>query len=62
MLILTRRIGETVKVGDNIDVTVVDVKGNQVRIGFQAPEDVLILRPWEGSNPQLQLAASSLRL
>ncbi len=44
MLIITRRIDETVLVGDNIEVTVLAVKGNQVRIGFNAPEDILILR------------------
>lgn len=44
MLIITRRIDETVLVGDNIEVTVLAVKGNQVRIGFNAPKDVLILR------------------
>jgi carbon storage regulator len=44
MLILTRRTGETLKIGDNIDVTVLDVKGNQVRIGIAAPEDVPVHR------------------
>ena len=37
MLILTRRIGETVIIGDNVDITVLGVKGNQVRIGVKAP-------------------------
>jgi len=37
MLILTRRIGETLKIGDDIEVTVLDVKSNQVRIGITAP-------------------------
>jgi carbon storage regulator len=40
MLILTRRIGETVKIGDNVTVTVLSVKGLQVRIGIDAPKDV----------------------
>lgn len=44
MLILTRRKGETLKVGDEVTVTVLGVKGNQVRIGVNAPNDVSILR------------------
>lgn len=44
MLILTRRVGETLIVGDNITVTVLGVKGNQVRIGVNAPKDVSVHR------------------
>ena len=44
MLILTRRIGETVMVGDEIEITVVDIRGDRVRLGFTAPNDVKILR------------------
>jgi len=44
MLILTRRVGETLMIGDNISVTVLGVKGNQVRIGVNAPKDVSIHR------------------
>ena len=44
MLILTRRVGETLMVGDNITVTVLGVKGNQVRIGVSAPKDVAVHR------------------
>ena len=40
MLILTRRVGETVVVGDNISVTVLGFKGSQVRLGIEAPTDV----------------------
>jgi carbon storage regulator len=40
MLILTRRIGETVMIGDNVTVTVMDVHGNQVRVGVNAPKDI----------------------
>ena len=44
MLILTRRVGESLKVGDDITVTVLGVKGNQVRIGINAPRDVAVHR------------------
>ena len=44
MLILTRRIGETIMVGDEVTVTVLGVKGNQVRIGINAPKDVSVHR------------------
>ena len=44
MLILTRRIGETIHIGDDVTVTVLGVKGNQVRIGVNAPEDVSVDR------------------
>lgn len=44
MLILTRRIGETLKIGDEIDVTILGVKGNQVRIGVNAPSQVAVHR------------------
>ena len=44
MLILTRRIGETLNISDNIQVTVLGVKGNQVRIGVTAPKDVPVHR------------------
>ena len=40
MLILTRRVGETLMIGDDVKVTVLGVKGNQVRIGVEAPRDV----------------------
>lgn len=44
MLILTRRIGETVVIGEEIDVTVLGVKGSQVRLGVKAPMDVSVHR------------------
>ncbi len=44
MLILTRRIGETVNIGDDIRVTVLGVKGNQVRLGVDAPKHIPVHR------------------
>jgi len=44
MLILTRRVGETLMIGDEVTVTVLGVKGNQVRIGVRAPKHVSVHR------------------
>jgi carbon storage regulator len=44
MLILTRRVGETLMVGDDVTVTVLGVKGNQVRIGVNAPKEISVHR------------------
>jgi carbon storage regulator len=44
MLILTRRVGETLMVGDDVTITVLGVKGNQVRLGVNAPRDVAVHR------------------
>jgi carbon storage regulator len=44
MLILTRRVGETVMIGNDITVTVLGVKGNQVRVGVNAPKEVAVHR------------------
>lgn len=44
MLILTRRIGENVRIGDDVVVTVLGVKGNQVRLGVEAPKSVPVHR------------------
>ncbi|HDT4719527.1 carbon storage regulator CsrA [Escherichia coli] len=44
MLILTRRVGETLMIGDEVTVTVLGVKGNQVRIGVNAPKEVSVYR------------------
>lgn len=44
MLILTRRIGESIVIGDDVTITVLGVKGNQVRVGVNAPRDVSVHR------------------
>lgn len=44
MLILTRRVGETVMIGENVTVTVLGVKGNQVRVGVNAPKEIAVHR------------------
>lgn len=44
MLILTRRVGETVMIGNDITLTVLGVKGNQVRVGINAPKEVAVHR------------------
>ena len=44
MLILTRRIGEALMIGDDVTVTVLGVRGNQVRLGVNAPKDVAVHR------------------
>ena len=44
MLILTRKIGESLMIGDEVTVTIVDVKGHQVRVGVNAPKDVEVHR------------------
>jgi len=44
MLILTRRPGESIQVGEDIEISVLEIRGNQVRIGINAPAEVLVLR------------------
>ena len=59
MLILTRRVGETLKVGNDVDVTVLGVKGNQIRIGIKAPKSVAVHREeiFDRIQREAQLAA-----
>lgn len=44
MLLLTRRVGETIVIGDNIRVTITEVRGMQVRLGIEAPRDIPVHR------------------
>ena len=44
MLILTRKVGETVVIGDEVEVTIMAIKGNQVRVGVKAPRDMTVHR------------------
>jgi carbon storage regulator len=44
MLVLSRRPGESIAIGDNIRLTIVEVSGDRVKVGIQAPQDVIILR------------------
>ena len=64
MLILTRRVGETVMIGNDVTVTVLGVKGNQVRVGINAPKDVPVHREeiYERIQRELQQAMRSERL
>lgn len=57
MLILTRSIGENLRIGDKVIVTVLGVKGNQVRIGIDAPKDVEVHR--EEIYERIKIARSS---
>jgi len=59
MLILTRRIGETLNIGDEVQVTVLGIKGNQVRIGINAPKDVPVHREEIYERIKLEQAANS---
>ena len=57
MLVLSRKVGERILIGDDISVMVLDIDDNKVRIGIEAPKEVLIVRPevlekLKGSKPQ----------
>ncbi len=44
MLILTRKVGEAIRIGDDVEITALGIKGNQIRIGISAPKDVSVHR------------------
>ncbi|MFZ3209187.1 MAG: carbon storage regulator CsrA [Geobacteraceae bacterium] len=54
MLILTRKVGESIVINDNIRIKVVEFKGSQVRIGIEAPPDVRVCRAEVNDKPQRQ--------
>jgi carbon storage regulator len=62
MLILTRRPGESLTIGDDVVVTVVGVSGNQIRLGITAPQEVRVLRAeiHKGTREENQVAANAL--
>lgn len=61
MLILTRRVGETIMIGDDVTVTVLGVKGNQVRIGVVAPKDTAVDRQEIAERKRLEKARGERR-
>jgi len=54
MLVLSRRIGESIQIGDNITITVTQVEKSQIKIGIEAPRDVPILRSELKKYPELR--------
>jgi carbon storage regulator len=60
MLILSRRVGESITIGDNVVVTVVGINGNQIRLGIAAPREVRVLREeiYKAMHAENQAAAS----
>ncbi len=61
MLILTRRVGETVVIGDDVTVTVLGVKGKQVRVGIDAPREVAVHREEIYERIKRERAAEEIR-
>ena len=55
MLVLSRKIGETIEIGDNVVVTLVRLNGDRARIGIEAPRDVVITRPDAKKGPRVEV-------
>jgi carbon storage regulator len=59
MLILSRRVGESVKIGDDVSITVLRVKGNQVRLGVNAPRSIAVQREEMSAPMAPEIAAAA---
>ena len=63
MLVLSRRIGETICIGQDVTISVVKISGNRVRIGIEAPQDVEVLRgeltSWQSNIPEAPSPATA---
>lgn len=62
MLILSRNIGQSIKIGDDVDITILSVRGNQIRIGINAPKNVSVHREEIYNRIQEQKAHNLLML
>ena len=60
MLVLSRKETQTIKIGDDIEITMVRVSGDRVRVGIQAPSELVILRGELEKNPQLHAGRKSV--
>jgi carbon storage regulator len=62
MLILSRRVGESVKIGDDVSITVLRIKGNQVRLGVNAPRSIAVQREDSSAPMAPEIAAAASKL
>ncbi len=60
MLVLSRKETQTIKIGDDIEITLVRVSGDRVRVGIQAPSDLIILRGELEKKPHLRIGKKSV--
>jgi carbon storage regulator len=44
MLVLSRKVGESILIGDDVEITIVEIRGNKIRLGIEAPRDVTVIR------------------
>ena len=62
MLVLSRKVDDTILIGDNIKIQVMQVKGNRIRIGIEAPTDVKILRGELANHSQVEKTSTAIEL
>lgn len=62
MLVLTRKLQETIHIGDNITITIVRIQGNTVRVGIEAPGDVRVVRGEVAARDEAELAAAQAEI